>query len=196
MSRREREDPRIVRTRQLIVRAFQELLGEKDFEALTIQEIADRATINRVTFYAHFEDKYVLLEAAFNQSFASELCAIVSPTAEFNRSNLQLLIETVCVFLKKAYAHCAQSGRAHVEAGLGRQLQQQLYAFVLTWLKQTESDQDAAELQATVASWAIYGVAKRWSEGQRTETVRNFARQALPMIAASLDLRAEAGIVK
>jgi len=196
MSRREREDPRIVRTRQLIVRAFQELLGEKDFEALTIQEIADRATINRVTFYAHFEDKYVLLEAAFNQSFASELCAIVSPTAEFNRSNLQLLIETVCVFLKKGYAHCARSGRAHVEAGLGRQLQQQLYAFVLTWLKQTESDQDAAELQATVTSWAIYGVAKRWSEGKRTETVRNFARQALPMIAASLDLRAETGIVK
>ena len=109
MSRREREDPRIVRTRQLIVRAFQELLGEKDFEALTIQEIADRATINRVTFYAHFEDKYVLLEAAFNQSFASELCAIVSPSAEFNRSNLQLLIETVCVFLKKGYAHCAEA---------------------------------------------------------------------------------------
>jgi AcrR family transcriptional regulator len=196
MSRRDREDPRIVRTRQLIVRAFQELLGEKDFEALTIQEIADRATINRVTFYAHFEDKYVLLEAAFNQSFASELCAIVSPTAEFNRSNLQLLIETVCVFLEKAYAHCAPSGRAHVEAGLGRQLQQQLYAFVLTWLKQTESDQDAAELQATVASWAIYGVAKRWNEGKRKETVRNFARQALPMIAASFDLRAEAGILK
>jgi len=66
----------------------------------------------------------------------------------------------------------------------------------LTWLKQTDSDQDAAELQATVASWAIYGVAKRWSEGKRTETVRNFARQALPMIAASLDLRAEAEIVK
>lgn len=196
MSRRYREDPRIVRTRQLIVRAFQELLGEKEFEALTIQEIADRATINRVTFYAHFEDKYVLLEAAFNQSFASELCAIVSPTAEFSRSNLQLLIETICVFLEKAYAHCAPSGRAHVEAGLGRQLQRQLYAFVLTWLKQTDSDQDVAELQATVASWAIYGVAKRWSEGQRTETVRSFTRQALPMIAASLDLRAEAEMVK
>ena len=196
MSQKLREDPRITRTRQLIVKAFQELLGEKDFEALTIQEIADRATINRVTFYAHFEDKYVLLEAAFNQSFASELCAIVSPTAEFNRSNLQLLIETICVFLEKAYAHCAPSGRAHVEAGLGRQLQQQLYAFVLTWLKQTDSDQDAAELQATVASWAIYGVAKRWSEGKRKETVRNFARQALPMIAASLDLRAEVGIAK
>ena len=195
MSRRDREDPRIVRTRQLIVRAFQELLGEKEFEALTIQEIADRATINRVTFYAHFEDKYVLLEAAFNQSFASELCAIVSPTSEFNPSNLQLLIETVCIFLEKSYAHCARSGRAHVEAGLGRQLQQRLYAFVLTWLEQTDSDQDAAELQATVASWAIYGVAKRWNEGQRTEAVRNFARQALPMIAASLALRAEAGTV-
>ena len=192
MSRTGREDPRITRTRQLIVKAFQELLGEKDFESLTIQEIADRATINRVTFYAHFEDKYDLLEFAFNQSFASELYATVPPTAEFSRENLQLLIEAVCAFLEHAYAHCARPDRAHVEAGLGRQLQRQLFKFLLTWLEQAVSDQHTAELQATIASWAIYGVAKRWSEGKRKESARNFARQALPMIAASLDLSAEA----
>ena len=190
MSSTFREDPRIRRTRQLIVKAFQELLGEKDFESLTIQEIADRATVNRVTFYAHFEDKYALLDFAFTESFTSELCAQLPPDAEFSRKNLQLLIQTVCEFLEKSYAHCAPSGRAHVEAGIGQQLQKQLYEFLVAWLKKTEADQQTAELRATLTSWAIYGVSKRWSEGKRKEPVQDFVRQALPMIAASFDVRA------
>lgn len=162
MSRTFREDPRIRRTRQLIVQAFQELLGEQDFESLTIQEIADRATVNRVTVYAHFADKYALLDFAFTESFTAA-----------------------------SYAHCAPSGGAHVEAGIGQQLQRQLYTFLLTWLNKTEADQSMTELRATIASWAIYGVSKRWSEGQHNESVQDFARQALPMIAASFNVHVD-----
>jgi len=188
MSRQLREDPRIVRTRQLIVKAFQELLSEKPFEALTIQEIADRATVNRVTFYAHFADKYVLLDVAFQESFQSELRAYLPSDAALSLTNLHLLIQTVCEFLAHAYTHCAPSGRAHIEAGIGRHLQQELYDFLLAWLIPTESVQPTAELRATIASWAIYGVAKRWSEGKHNEVARDFVQRALPMIAASLDV--------
>jgi AcrR family transcriptional regulator len=51
-----REDPRVKRTRGLIVRSFNELVAEKGHTGLTVQEIAERATINRATFYAHFAD--------------------------------------------------------------------------------------------------------------------------------------------
>jgi AcrR family transcriptional regulator len=189
MSQKLREDPRITRTRHLIVKAFQELLAEKDFELITIQEIADRATVNRVTFYAHFEDKYDLLDFAFKDAFTSELDTTLPPNAEFSRKNLQVLLETVCAFLEKAYTHCAPSGRAHVETGIGQQLQRQLYDFLLVWLKRGEAEQQAAELRAAIVSWAIYGAAKRWSEGKQEESARDFMRQVLPMIAASLDLR-------
>ncbi|KQY94773.1 TetR family transcriptional regulator [Paenibacillus sp. Root52] len=55
-------DRRIMRSRQMIMQAFIELLGEQDFEKVTIQGIADRANVNRGTVYLHFTDKYDLLE--------------------------------------------------------------------------------------------------------------------------------------
>ncbi len=55
-------DPRIIRTRQLIRDAFVQLLQEKDIEKITVNSIAERATINRVTFYLHYRDIPDMLE--------------------------------------------------------------------------------------------------------------------------------------
>lgn len=55
-------DPRILRTRQLIRDAFIQLLQEMDVEKITVNRIAERATINRVTFYLHYRDIPDLLE--------------------------------------------------------------------------------------------------------------------------------------
>ena len=57
-----RVDPRVKRTRELIVRAFNELVAEKGHTGLTVQEIAEQATINRATFYAYFTDQYELFD--------------------------------------------------------------------------------------------------------------------------------------
>ncbi|THF75746.1 TetR/AcrR family transcriptional regulator [Cohnella fermenti] len=58
----QRIDPRIVRTRQLIKEAFIELLWEMDLEKISVNKIAERATINRVTFYLHYRDIPDMLE--------------------------------------------------------------------------------------------------------------------------------------
>lgn len=55
-------DPRILRTRQLIRDAFVDLLQEMDIEKLTVNRIAERATINRVTFYLHYRDITDMME--------------------------------------------------------------------------------------------------------------------------------------
>lgn len=55
-------DLRVLRTRKMIIEAFVKLLKTKDFENITIQDIADEAMINRATFYAHFHDKHDLYE--------------------------------------------------------------------------------------------------------------------------------------
>ena len=50
-------DPRVQRTRQLLLEAFMALVQEKrNIHSISIQVIARRATVNRATFYAHFED--------------------------------------------------------------------------------------------------------------------------------------------
>ncbi|MCM2998334.1 TetR/AcrR family transcriptional regulator [Paenibacillus cellulositrophicus] len=55
-------DPRVLRTRQLIKDAFIDLLQEMDIEKMSISRIAERATINRVTFYLHYRDIPDMLE--------------------------------------------------------------------------------------------------------------------------------------
>lgn len=55
------EDRRIQRTRQTLKVAFMELLQERGWEQIRVQDICDRANVGRSTFYNHFVDKEGLL---------------------------------------------------------------------------------------------------------------------------------------
>lgn len=55
-------DLRVKKTILAIGDAFLDLLDEKPFEKIQINDIAERAMINRGTFYLHYKDKYDLLE--------------------------------------------------------------------------------------------------------------------------------------
>src|ERR1700744_2855509 len=59
----ESPDPRVLRSRQMLMEALLKLLIRKEFNDISIQEIADEATLNRATFYLHFPDKNALLQA-------------------------------------------------------------------------------------------------------------------------------------
>src|ERR1700740_3246109 len=59
----ENTDPRVLRSRQMLMEALLRLLNRKEFYAISIQEIADEATLNRATFYLHYPDKNALLQA-------------------------------------------------------------------------------------------------------------------------------------
>jgi AcrR family transcriptional regulator len=54
-------DRRIDRTRNLLADSLIDLVLEKGYEAITVQDIIDRANVGRSTFYAHFENKEQLL---------------------------------------------------------------------------------------------------------------------------------------
>ena len=56
-----KEDRRVQRTRLTLRSAMTSLIREKGFEALTVQDIIDRANVGRSTFYAHFRSKEDLL---------------------------------------------------------------------------------------------------------------------------------------
>src|SRR6201993_592530 len=59
----ENRDPRVLRSRQMLMESLLRLLGRKEFDDISIQEIADEATLNRATFYLHYPDKNALLQA-------------------------------------------------------------------------------------------------------------------------------------
>lgn len=63
-------DRRVQRTRQLLQNALSELILEKAYEKITVQDVIDRANVGRSTFYAHFQDMDKLLLSGFEPLLA------------------------------------------------------------------------------------------------------------------------------
>lgn len=93
-------DPRVKRTRQLLLQAFMALLEEKqNIHSISVQDIAERATVNRATFYAHFEDKYALLENWMRAKFHRALESQLPASSALQMNTLRALILGVFDFL-------------------------------------------------------------------------------------------------
>lgn len=56
-------DKRILKTKKSLYDSLVHLMGKNSFENIKVSEICERAMTNRSTFYAHFEDKYSLLNS-------------------------------------------------------------------------------------------------------------------------------------
>jgi AcrR family transcriptional regulator len=55
-------DRRILKSQEAIKKAIIELMAEKNFDQITLQEISDRANVSRRTIYLHYMDKFDLLD--------------------------------------------------------------------------------------------------------------------------------------
>lgn len=73
-------DPRVRRTIKRLRVALMDLIIEKGYQKLTIQEIVDRADVNRTTFYRQFHDKADLLQAVVEGMVNEMFMEIESPT--------------------------------------------------------------------------------------------------------------------
>jgi AcrR family transcriptional regulator len=60
-------DRRVQRTRGALLRAWVELIQEKPFDSITVQEVLDHAGVSRSTFYEHYRDKNDLLISGFDE---------------------------------------------------------------------------------------------------------------------------------
>lgn len=78
------EDLRVMRTKKAIKTAFVDLVNEKGFANVTIKEIAERAIINRQTFYNYYQDKYDLTE-----QLSAELLATFETLINHRVSDIQ-----------------------------------------------------------------------------------------------------------
>jgi AcrR family transcriptional regulator len=63
MSRLQKPDRRVERSKNALREALIALLSEQGYEATTVQDLLERANVGRATFYAHFGSKDALLES-------------------------------------------------------------------------------------------------------------------------------------
>jgi AcrR family transcriptional regulator len=181
----EKLDPRVKRTRSLILGAFSDLLAQKDFESITVQDVTDKAQVNRATFYAHFTDKYKLLDTWISLMFKQETEKRMLDACHYTLDNLRNLILAVCEFLLGLHRECAQP-HPQFESLVETQIKKQIFELLAHWLEQVESPVPI-EIPATVATWAIYGLAFHWSHSRKRPALDKFVEEALPFVAVNLE---------
>jgi AcrR family transcriptional regulator len=155
-------DPRIRRTRQLLHSALEKLLSEKDFDRISVQDIADEATVNRVTFYDHYSDKFALLQCVIGSRFEQLLSVRGVLFDGTCLSALRAIVAAVCDYL----AETAKLGCERLQQ-LGPHLELAVIAVVRKLLldglnRHGSPGAVPPELLATAMSWSIYGTAQEW----------------------------------
>ncbi len=183
-------DPRVKRTRQLLLQAFISLLEERHtIHSISVQDITERATVNRATFYAHFEDKYALLEVWMREKFHHALENQLPATSTLQVGTLRLLILAVLDFLALWHYHLKPADRQFVPF-FEIALQQELQEVLLHWLNRHPSSvgisQEAIETTAQVISWAIFGPAVQWSREDQAIAQDVLAHHILTVVIAGL----------
>jgi AcrR family transcriptional regulator len=173
-------DPRVKRTRKLLQQAFMELFMEKGFTSISIQDITERATVNRATFYAHFPDKYALLDSIVRERFQEMVTGKLSGVSGLGVECLRVLIRATFDFLSEFHHDCTPS-KTHFDPLIERAVQQELAAILLSWLKQAKGvgRQARIETVASVMSWAIFGTAVQWSNTERRASAEEMTNQVL-----------------
>jgi AcrR family transcriptional regulator len=158
-------DPRIRRTRQMLFQAFQGLLEEKTFDLISVQDIAERSTLNRATFYDHFTDKFALLEAMMGEKFGALIAARMAKEEGTCESALRQLILAACDFLAEVSSGCQKQQR-QFEPMVESQVKAVIREFLMEGLRKHKVKN--SELKATMVSWAITGAALQWSREKKT----------------------------
>jgi AcrR family transcriptional regulator len=189
LSNGEKIDPRVVRTRKLLTDAFLSVQMEKSFDDITIQDIADRATVNRATFYAHFQDKYALLDSIIHDGFEVTLRYRLDAPIEGTHAHLRQLFLAVTDHLTAVQTQCQRSYgmfASLVEAQIKAQVREHVQSWLAAEPTMRAVPKQRRELAATLISWSIYGAALEWQHQARLQSAETFAEQALPLIAATI----------
>jgi AcrR family transcriptional regulator len=155
-------DPRIRRTRLLLHKSLQNLLETRDFDKISVQDIADGATLNRATFYDHYPDKIALLQCTVAMQFQDLLA---KRNINFDGTCLQGLknmVLGVCDFIA-ATPGMNGAGTRKVDPNMESAVISVVRHMILSGLKDHPPPRAVPpEVFATTFSWAIYGAAKEW----------------------------------
>lgn len=144
----------------MLMDALASLLHNKDFEDISVQEIADEATLNRATFYLHYPDKSALLQAMTEVRFRDLIARRGISFANCDGA-LRAIALGVCEYLAESVS-CP-----------GRLVQMPLEGSIIPVIEGMFKEGLAAHgmppgvdaaLLATTAAWAICGGARRWFE--------------------------------
>jgi AcrR family transcriptional regulator len=175
-------DPRIVRSRRMLMDALVRLLKNKEFEDISVQEIADEATLNRATFYLHYPDKNALLQAMTDLRFR-DLIERRSITFTDCHGALRAIALGVCDYLAERTGCPTQLARIPLEGSIIPVVEGMFKEGLA--LHGIAPGVDAT-LLATTAAWAVFGAARRWFQTPNRIPAEEMAARIETMVSPVL----------
>lgn len=182
------------RTRQLLRGALFSLIQEKGFEALSVQDIIERANVGRATFYAHFDNKVDLLLVGFDELRAS--------LKQRQREALARGVEErAFAFSREMFAHANEHRdlfRAMVRKRSGAVIQQVLRQLLVELVRDDveamvppgNAGSIPTEALVQFIAGAHFGLLMWWLDGKMQmpaeEVNALFRRLAIPAVKAAL----------
>ncbi|HWW18393.1 MAG TPA: TetR/AcrR family transcriptional regulator [Candidatus Saccharimonadales bacterium] len=182
----DRLDPRIRRTRQLLQDALRKLLEQKGFDDITVQDITEAATLNRATFYAHYPDKFALLEELIRVSF---LQLLAQRNVSFDGTcpaAFRAIILALCDYLLEIQK-LQSSDRLQFEPFVEATVIDQIRLMLMEGFRRNPQQRRiSAEMIAATASWTIYGSVKQWVSTADRCPAEDFVSVALELVTPVL----------
>lgn len=186
------DDPRVKRTRELILQSFMGLLEQKkNIYSISVQDITSHATVNRSTFYAHFQDKYAFLECWMSDKFRKIVELRLPDYTLTGTDDLRTLIQVTFEFLARLRQYMTP-GDVQFEPMLEVAIQKEVERLLLRWLRekgemQASNAESMIETKAEVISWGIFGSAVQWSRNPRQRTAEAMTREVLVVATTVLE---------
>jgi AcrR family transcriptional regulator len=162
----------------MLMDALAALIQKKDFDAISIQEITDKADLTRATFYLHYPDKVVLLLAMSSVRFEEMLKKRGIDSMKRAGSTKSIALG-VCEHLARIL-DCQSTTTIPLERAFIPVLEA-IYMEVAATHK-LKRGTDAATF-ATMIAWAMYGAAYQWAQRPN----RNPAEQMAAAIEMLVD---------
>jgi AcrR family transcriptional regulator len=175
-------DPRILRSRRMLMESLARLLIKKEFDDISVQEIADDATLNRATFYLHYPDKNALLQAMTESRFRN-LIERRAITFTDCYGALRAIALGVCDYLAETTGCPTQLARISLEGSIIPVVEGMFKEGLA--LHGTAPGTDAA-LLATTAAWAVFGAARSWFQTSNRIPAEDMAARIEAMVGPVL----------
>ena len=174
----ESTDPRILRSRRMLMDSLVRLLSRKEFDDISVQEIAEEATLNRATFYLHYPDKNAILRAMTAQRFRD---LIARRGLAFTNCDdaLRAIALGVCDYLAESTGCPGQLAKMPLEGSIIPVVEDMFREGARNHAVKPGVD---PELLATTAAWAIFGAARGWHQTPDRIPAEEMARKIEAMV--------------
>lgn len=173
------EDPRIQRTKKLIVDAFLALAKEKEFHSISIKDITNHATINRATFYRHFPDKYALLEEIVHQIMMQQTLEQLQKQTALNEHTFQMIVYSFCDLVEKLQLTFERNYDTIIQLS-EHTLKHKLIDLLLPFFHSNNAEKN--KFHALMLVTSIYSASCAWIRNQDAMTREAFFQMILPFL--------------